>query len=357
MYYKILLNKKIWCIILIAIILVSLVIKEIFFAGKMIGTSEDLLSFARYGDTSGVIDDDTSYEALSLFYYINIFDINSVFGWSFYISCIFFFINILLLKNIQEIKLNKFLLLLTSIILWYLFGAGLTKEVIQTLFYFCIYILIINNNRYLNNKLCIKVILGAVLLYISSIIFRPYFSLVALFTIIVYILCLMLRKIKLKSKNNVIFLLGSCFIFVYIFLILISIIMPLEYDFIINLRIRYLLALGETTDSFIENLIIGDGILIYMINYIINYFRLLIPIELLLVGKLYYLPFIVYQICFFYYYIKSIFNLNKISNNKFISLIFITSFLMVSTMMEPDFGSWVRHQSACYMLFIALLKE
>ena len=357
MHYKIALNKKTWCVILIVIILISLVIRSMFFTEKMLGTSTDLLPFARYGNVSGVVDDDTSYEALSLFYYINFFDINSVNGWSVYMSIVFFFINILLLKDIRKIQLNKFLIILTSLVLWYLFSAGLTKEIIQTLFYFSIYYLINITNGFLKNKLWLKILLGSTILYISSIIFRPYYIIVALYTIVVYIIALCLRKKQLKSMTYIILLLGISFISIALFLMLASSIMPLEYDMIINLRTRYAIALMETTDSFIGNLINGDNLVIYMLNYIINYFRLLFPVELLLIGKIYYLPFIIYEICFAYYYIKSIVNLNKINNIKFVSLIFITSFLIVSTMMEPDFGSWVRHQGACYMLFISLLKD
>lgn len=357
MHYRVILNKKSWCIILIVIILISLAIRSMFFTGKMLGTSVSLLPFARYGDVSGVVDADTSYEALSLFYYINFFDINSVFEWSIYISIIFFFINILMLKDIKKIKLNKFLIILTSLVLWYLFSAGLTKEVIQTLFYLSIYYLINIDIDFFKNKLWIKMLLGSIILYISSIIFRPYYIIVVLYTVIVYVIALWLRKKQFKSIIYIILLLGISFISIALFLILASSVMPLEYDMIVNLRTRYAIALMETTDSFIGNLINGDSLFIYMLNYIINYFRLLFPVELLLVGKIYYVPFIIYQICFSYYYIKSIFNLNEINNVKFISLIFITSFLIVSTMMEPDFGSWVRHQGACYMLFISLLKE
>lgn len=356
MKYKIILNKKIWIFFIIFISLISISIRYIFLTDKFFFDSLALLALERDFSITGNFQDGSFGVTAMLFSYINFFNFKSLLEWSVYITVIFGIINFILLRKIYIIGLKKFIILVIGLLLWYLFAAGITKEVVQTLFYFCIYFFIVNNIIF--KSVYSKVFVGIIILWISSICFREYYILTAFFSGIIYLIYYFIKKKNIEGLKSHIFSISMYLIVLFLFLSVAEVVFFEDYSAIINLRsvgYQYLIELG--TDSFINNVIEGDGIYIYILNYIINYFRLLLPIELLFGGKIYYIPFVIYQIAFTYYYIKNIGNLRKITNEKFICMIFLTSFIMVATMMEPDFGSWVRHQSACYMLFISLLKE
>lgn len=356
MKYKIILDKKIWGLLLILISIMSISIRYIFLTDKFFFDSLSLLSIEKNFSLTGSVESGAFGVTAMLFSYINFFDFKSLFEWSVFITIIFGIINFILLRKIYIIELKNFIVILIGLFLWYLFAAGITKEVIQTLFYFFIYFFIVNNSIF--KSIYSKVIIGIIILWISSICFREYYILTAFFSGIVYLIYYFIRKKHIEGLKGYVFSMIVFLIVLVIFLNIAEVISFEEYSMIINLRsgtYQYLMEAG--TDSFIDNIIEGDGIYIYVLNYIINYFRLLLPIELLFGGKIYYISFVIYQIAFTCYYIKNICNLTKIDNEKFICMIFLTSFIMVAAMMEPDFGSWLRHQSACYMLFLSILKN
>ena len=121
--------------------------------------------------------------------------------------------------------------------------------------------------------------------------------------------------------------------------------------FLKSIKYQYLVA---STDSFINDIMANSSanIFIYMVNYYANYIRLLFPVELLMIGKIYYIPFIAYQLMFLGNYINFIKNYMFINEKKMLIFSFITSFITVGAMMEPDFGSWARHQSVILPLVI-----
>lgn len=349
----IILNKKIWFIIIIIISLISVFLK-ILAIDKFEFDSKNILDIEKSFRMVDNISISGSFESAGLIYYfINIFNLNSIEEWAIYISILFIFINFKIVENIKIIKVKNFLFLLISLFLWYIIAAGITKEVIQSIYFIIIYI-IIKHKRITRNYKCL---FSVVLLCISAILFREYYVLVAFFTLIMYIIYINLRK-KVYSKKKM-YIISQLYIFfvIGIFLFIISYIFPEEYERIIYLRslgYAYLEEVG--TDSLIKNLIDGDNIYIYIINYIINYIRILIPIDLVIIGKLYYIPFIIYQIILVYFYIKNISIIKVLDDNKFLSITIMTAFFMVSAFMEPDYGSWIRHQTACYYLIVLLLE-
>lgn len=357
MAYTVRLNKKVWLCIILIISLISLAIRYTIFTEKYFIDSNGLMSIERNLNITGMlpVDEGSFQSAAIFFYYINFFDLNSLMEWTIYISILFFLINFYLVKDIKLIELKKFLLLITGLLLWYLFSAGITKEIIQSLFFIIVYMVICSDKI---KYTWIKFLIGIIIIYFSSILFREYFILMAVFAIYIYIISIMLKKKNLSPKYYYIWMIIFSMILVTFFLFVISIILPEEYSFIMILRTDYyytqMMEVG--TDSLITSLIPGEGLFIYMINYIITYFRLLIPIELLFNIKIQYIPFVVYQLSFTYYYIKNISMMNIIDDKKFIALVFLTAYILVSAIMEPDFGSWVRHQTATYSLMLILLK-
>lgn len=355
MHYKVILNKKIWFIIIVCINISAVFIRYAFLSEAFLFDSPGILDLEKQGSITGDFGESSFSFVAKSFSYINFFDIRYLLDWSIYISFIFLGINFLLLKDIYIIELKNLFVILIGMFLWYLFSVGISKEIIQTIFYLSIYIIICNNC--ICKTIFSKVMISIVILFISAILFRSYYILIAFFSGIIYLMFIFFRKKSLCGIKNYIYSIILFVCVLAIFLSIIEIIFPLEYEAIINLRnegYRYLLEGG--TDSFISNIFDGDSIYFFLLNYIINYFRLLIPIELVFIGKLYYIPYIIYQCAFTYFYVKNLCQLNKIEPKKFISIIFLTSFILVSVIMEPDFGSWIRHQTACYMLLILLIK-
>lgn len=357
MSYQIRLNKKVWGIILLVITIVSLLIRYTIFTDKFFIDSRTILYIEKSLSITGLsLSEEGSFGFAAIFYYyINFFDLNSLIDWSIYISIVFFFINFYLIKDIKVIEIKKFLILITGLSLWYLFSAGITKEVIQSLFFVIIYMIICSDKIKYG---WIKILTGLIILYCSSILFREYFILVAIFSVFIYIINNILRKRTIYFIYYYIWMMFFAIFLITFFLFIISIFFPEEYNFIMILRTDFyynqLMEVG--TDSLITALIPGENLAIYMINYIITYFRLLVPIELLLKIKIQYIPFVIYQLSFTYYYIKNICMMHIINEKKFIALVFLTAYVLVSVIMEPDFGSWVRHQTACYSLLVILLK-
>lgn len=357
MTYQVKLNKKVWLVIIVLLSILSLIIRYNFFTEKFFVDSEMIMSLERDIAITGVLPITYgSYGfAASFYYYLNLFDLDSLLGWNIYILMIFLLINFYLIKDIQLIELKRFLLLITGLLLWDLFAAGITKEVLQSLFFILIYLVIKSKKiKYIWGK----ILIGFIILCISSL-FREYFILVAFFSIFIYLINIRLRKKKRASISIYIWMMFFSILLIILGLLVINMLSPVSYNFIISLRTEYyysmLMEVG--TDSIITSLIPGNSLFIYIINYIITYFRLLIPIELLFKIKIQYIPFVIYQLSLTYYYIKNIFLMGKIDNKKFITLNFFTAYILVSAIMEPDFGSWVRHQTACYSLVLFLLKK
>ena len=81
-------------------------------------------------------------------------------------------------------------------------------------------------------------------------------------------------------------------------------------------------------------------------NYSINFVRMAFPIELILIS-IKYIPFVVYQIYISVHLLKM---LKNISCENIILIATYLSFFMVSVIFEPDFGSWIRHESAMFLI-------
>lgn len=339
-------SLKAWSIILIIITLITLSIRYQFFGEKFFIDSLLILQAERFG--SLYVDGFSS--AATFFRYINLIDVDTLFGWSIYISVLSFFINLYILKDEKTISLGKLLFIITGMSLWYLFAVGITKEVPQTLFYVMIYYFCCKNN--IIKSMNVKVTIGALILAVSAYIFRPYYILTSFFTIIVFLI-----MIKVGHNNRVLRVTALCMLSVLVFLVVTKIVLPDKANMILTLRSGSYQYLAGNTDSLINDVFenSSNNLIVYMVNYFVNATRLMAPVELLAIGKVYYLPFLIYQFVFSYNYFKNIKESN-INNESFLSIVFITSFIMVSVIMEPDFGSWARHQSVCWILSKNLLK-
>ena len=144
---------------------------------------------------------------------------------------------------------------------------------------------------------------------------------------------------------------------IYVMMMMAQRMMPDEYNQMIGLRSGYLTAFDGSADSatLIRNWIPGDGLPVFMANYVFNAFRMMIPLELALKGA-YYLPFFAFQCMITFYTVNLIRQINNIDDpNLFIALCVYIGYALASFIFEPDFGSWTRHESATFPVLLLLV--
>lgn len=166
--------------------------------------------------------------------------------------------------------------------------------------------------------------LSSIFLIIGGILFRPY--------LIIQGIMFIGLKFYLKRKNKILW--G---ILILILIVIFSLKFPKIVNLVLGVREKVNLHRLESPDAktIINDWLDKDGMIFLYINYFINTLRLLFPVELLVKGIKYF-PYIVFQIWF----TKKLWNWKSIKNNK---IILLYSFILISGVFEPDFGSFLRH--------------
>ena len=292
----------------------------------------------------------TTGESLTAIFFdvINIFSLNTYIQFEIFITVIWnlilFFI---IFKFNKKLSLFQALFIIASIAVLNIFDFCLAKEPLQMLFFIAIYLVICSNKEKM--KPILKVFLVCFIFLLIAIILREYYILMAFFFVILYVIYTVLRNINIKNYKYLIAI--TCIILVVLsFLIFSSIFMPKHYKKLERVKLNVSEA---TTDihSVVE-LIDNPNEVTLLIDYIITFIRLLFPFELLSLGFKYW-PYVFYQLMITYYVIKSIIYLKKNDENTNIALLAYLAFLIGSSMFEPDFGSWIRHEAVfCPILFI-----
>lgn len=284
------------------------------------------------------IDRGTSYMFTANFFKaINVFNFTTLLEWSFMITIIFIVIICFMLNKYKTITINDFIFIYFSVIILSIFGFNLSKEVIQLLFFFTIYSVLISNS-----KRRTKIILINLVLAIETILFREYYILLLLIFNISVVVFYFFRFKNITSKIIIIFLL------LYLCFFVSSIIFPKYYYQIVTVReITERSLLG--TNTLIKN-IFGNSktFFIFVLNYTCNFIRIMLPIEIINKG--------VIQLLFFIYQTYLSILLFKALKNKDINhnllVIFLLSYQIASTAFEPDFGSVIRHGSTLFFMYI-----
>ncbi len=287
-----------------------------------------------------------SYEIVAdLFRKINIFNFNTLQDWAYFLAFIFTAIIIFMLSRFEKFDMFQCIFIICSIGLLNIYVFNISKDIVQYGIFCIMYIIIIQKRL----AQFLKVILCFIVFYWESSFFRSYYILMGVFFIILYLIFRRIQSKKAKlNKFEIIKVIVIIFIFVYALLYVSQYVSPDDYSRVINVRESNL---NEMAVSQIENWIAPNGTLgIFMINYIINAIRMMVPIELLLKGA-FYAPFVFYQVFILYYIIKFIKEINKKDSSTLIAFCTFCGFLLGSFVFEPDFGSFVRHESAAFPIF------
>lgn len=181
--------------------------------------------------------------------------------------------------------------------------------------------------------------LSPIFLIIGGVLFRIY--------LIIQGLIFILIKFYFKRKKKILWL---------IFFLVVFLVITLRFPKLIEkilVEVRENVNKGrqgsENAKSIINSLIEKDGVWYAYLNYIINTIRLLFPIELIF-RNIKYFPYVIFQ----FWLTKKLWQWRKnILNDK---VILLYSFILVSGIFEPDFGSFLRH-TVPYLIFILSIME
>jgi hypothetical protein len=113
----------------------------------------------------------------------------------------------------------------------------------------------------------------------------------------------------------------------------------------------------ESGQTVIKTYIQGNNVLLESLNSIVTLIFLIVPIPLFLLLKPFYIILTVLISVFFFNFIKLYIKEHK--NNDYTNIFsFVISFMLVQSLFEPDYGSFVRHLSPLYpLIFVCIAKN
>lgn len=304
--------------------------------------------------SAGTVEWEGSYRvAANLFEAINVANLTTMLEWSICLGIIFTAVVALILMHSDAPDLLQSLFILASIGLLNIYIFTIGKDVIQFVFFLAVYGILISPIR----GSALKIGLSAAVLCFESMFFREYYVLIAALILVVYFILTFFRKRRRLTPVDVVRIIVILLSLIYVILASASIVMPAEYNRVMTLRDSYSITMDGNVDSatFIKNWISGDGLLVFMSNYIINAFRMMVPLELALRGP-YYWPFFLFQIFVTVYLVNLLRQINRINESMiFLALCVFLGYVLVSFIFEPDFGSWTRHEAATFPVLHLLI--
>lgn len=278
---------------------------------------------------------------------INIFHFSTLLEWAILLSIIFTTIIFFFLIKKEKYTLTQYIFIYANIALLNIYVFNLSKDIIQFIYFLLIYIIVMNKKLSNTQKL---IGISCVLLY-EALNFRIYYGLMAL---LMWTLYFIYKRIKENNqKNNVIKLIIYGFLLFFLEVFIVQLVSYENYQAIIEARSNVNISrMGSTDANTMINDLLGhnNNYFIFIGNYIINTVRLMFPLELIKKGVKY-LPFIIYQL----FITWNLFKVSrKINQKNILILLSIISFLMISIIFEPDFGSFIRHESAMVLFLLEI---
>lgn len=279
---------------------------------------------------------------------INIFGFTTIQEWSYLLAAIFSILLVVVLMKYRKFSLVQYIYIFASVGLLNIYVFNLSKDIIQFLFFFAIYLIL--TTKIGNVK---KLLLCCLILIYEAINFRVYYLIMAMLMITIYWIYIFLIKDRTMTRESVVKIIILALIAFFIEVYFVQMFSEENYESIILARYNVNVWREYDIDAVT---IINDpfgkstNYRIFIQNYLVNTLRMMIPIELFAKGVKY-IPFIIYQIFVTY----NIFKMSsKINDNNIMWLITVISFMMVSIIFEPDFGSFIRHESALILLLLQI---
>lgn len=287
--------------------------------------------------------------AANFFKSINLFGFKTLSQWAYFLAFIFMIIIISVLVKNKNISLKSCLFVIASVGLLNIYVFNISKDIIQFLFFYLIFI-ILKNNKISNIK---KQILCCIVLFIEALCFRIYYLIMAMIMVTMYYLYEKIIKNKIITKKSIKKIIFFSLLLFFAEIYIVQLISTTNYNSIINARYNVNVNREFSLDAItIINDLMGKNtnFAIFVLNYLINFVRILFPVELIMKG-IQYIPFIFYQLYITFILFKSSV---KLSEKNIMWLITFISFIMISVIFEPDFGSFIRHESALFLIIFEM---
>lgn len=344
-------NKSALLVLILPVMVIAKLMVAFFLPAKYFYDNNRILGMTNVtlglADASTVDEWEGSYRIASdLFVSINIGKLDTMLSWSLCLGVLFTFLLMFMMirADAPDLFQSIFILAAVGLLNIYIFTIG--KDIIQFAFFFAVYIVLMLP---FDNTL-LKILGSAGILYFESMFFREYYILIAALILAVYVILSWFKKRGRIGLGSLLAIGVLLLAVIYAAMLSAQILMPDEYNQMLGLRAGYDNAFGDSADSatIILNWIPGDSLPIFMVNYVINAFRMMIPVELALRG-VYYWPFCIFQLMVTLYMVHLIRQLNRINEPVlFLALCVYMGYALASFIFEPDFGSWVRHETATF---------
>lgn len=343
-------NKRIFYLILI-IILETIFVKAVQFKilpEKYFYDSTRILALS-----NGLIDiTDKSFSFTGDFFsFINIFGFTTLAQWSYFLSFISIILIIFVLAKNKKISLKNFAFVIASVGLLNIYVFNISKDLIQFLLFYLVFI-ILSNEKISNQR---KLFLSCLILLMEAIEFRVYYLIMAMVMVTIYFIYEKKIKNKKINKKTVKKILLIALILFFMEIFVVQLVSTNNYNSIINARYITNINRESSPDSItIINDLLGRNtdFIKFVLNYLINFIRMLFPVELITKGVKY-IPFIFYQLFITFTLFKTS---TKLNDRNIMWLITFVSFIMISVIFEPDFGSFIRHESALFLIMFEMNK-
>ena len=295
------------------------------------------------------------YEStVEIFKSINYLNLTTREQWSIVLGIVGTIIIMIMISRVKEMSLTEVFFTLMASGLLNIYAFNIAKEPVQMTYF--LFVLVIIMLPFDNNV--VKIIGCALIFYWESNTYRSYYILMAAMCIVFFVVFTIFKRMFEEiTKLKILLAIIMCLIGVFIAIFVAQFIDKESYNELMAAKTSHT---NEGATSAIFNWV-GDetdngNYGTFMINYVINGIRMMLPLELLIKSPGY-SPFVIYQTFILVYWIRAIKNIKTINNQGFLALICFSSYIFGSFTFEPDFGSWVRHEAASFPVLYVLAYE
>lgn len=221
----------------------------------------------------------------------------------------------------------------------------LSKEPVQMIYFMTIFFVLKGNTT--ERRKWSNCVVAMIFIIVMS---RTYFVLMLMFAFGIRWLFIPVSH-KFHGNFNIVFsfLVLTAGVAYMLFLFVCQSARPDDFQELIRVRLRS----AEDTVTVITAVIETTDIPLFSVNYMITILRLLFPVELIRFGPQY-IVFVAFQLMISAVALSSLKNYADSTPTKKIATSLFWGYILCSATFEPDFGSWIRHESATipFMLFM-----
>lgn len=274
---------------------------------------------------------------------INIFHLTTLSQWSIVMGLVMTPIMMYLISKTEQMEVRESIFTLMAIGVLNIYVFSVTKEMIQILYFICIYVII----SFPIKNVSIKILMCAGVYYWESTSFRSYYIIMAAMSVFMYAIFLWIKKRKKIKKKHIVIFIVACFFAVFILFYVSQFVSYGDYKEALNVRDGTTSTIEGAQSAIVNPIEVNGNLGIFMFDYVINAFRMMIPIELLIKSPMY-APFVIYQFFILYYFFKTVKNIKQLDSNMLVTISCFAAYFFGSVVFEPDFGSWVRHEEETF---------